>query len=107
MNERIRELANQAGFSIIGEKFYIDDHIEKFAELIIEDACRALNPMLRDMISRGQGQDLIRQHFNQRPGWICSKCGIDRTKDVCPKGHMAAVTGDCPMIGTAQTGVEE
>lgn len=35
-------------------------------------------------------------------GWVCSKCGIDRTKDVCPKGHMAAVTGDCPMIAVAQ-----
>lgn len=109
MNERIRELAEQAGFNDMGiwNIIGIQEYHEKFAELIIEDACRALNPMLRDMISRGQGQDLIRQHFNQRPGYICSKCGIDRTKNVCPKGHMAAVTGDCPMIGTAQTGVEE
>lgn len=111
MNERIRELADK----IWAEEYWTNPNtdkllpaqLNKFAELIIEDACRALNPMLRDMISRGQGQDLIRQHFNQRPGWICSKCGIDRTKNVCPKGHMAAVTGDCPMIGTAQTGVEE
>jgi len=36
---------------------------EKFAELIIAECCIALNPMLRDMISRGQGQELIRQHF--------------------------------------------
>lgn len=36
---------------------------EKYAELIIEDCCRALNPMLRDMISRGQGVDAIKQHF--------------------------------------------
>lgn len=37
-------------------------------------------------------------------GWVCPKCGIDRTKDQCPRGHMAAVTGDCPMIATAQVG---
>ena len=36
---------------------------EKFAELIVEEACRSLNPMLRDMISRGQAVDLIKKHF--------------------------------------------
>ena len=36
---------------------------EKFAELIIRECCIALNPMLRDMISRGQGVDMIKQHF--------------------------------------------
>jgi hypothetical protein len=37
--------------------------LEKFAELIVAEACQALKPMLRDMISRGQGAVLIRQHF--------------------------------------------
>ena len=36
---------------------------EKFAELIIEQCGIALSPMLRDMISRGQAYDMIRQHF--------------------------------------------
>lgn len=36
---------------------------EKFALLIVAESCRALNPMLRDMISRGQGVDLIKKHF--------------------------------------------
>lgn len=35
----------------------------QFAELIIEECCAALNPMLRDMISRGQGVELIRKQF--------------------------------------------
>lgn len=35
----------------------------KFAELIILECCRALHPMLRDMISRGHGVDLIKEHF--------------------------------------------
>jgi hypothetical protein len=34
-------------------------------------------------------------------GWMCSKCGTDRTKAPCPKGHSAALTGECPMVGTA------
>ena len=36
---------------------------EKFAELIIAECCVALHPMLRDMISRTQGVDLIKKHF--------------------------------------------
>lgn len=64
MNERIRELSDRA---LNGETIYYTaipvGFVERFAELIIEDACRALNPMLRDMISRGQGVDLIRKHF--------------------------------------------
>ena len=73
MNERIKLLAEQATSTVSVNhegyrgKGYTEQveffDKEKFAELIIEDACRALNPMLRDMISRGQGQDLIRKHF--------------------------------------------
>ena len=35
----------------------------KFAELIIKECGVALSPMLRDMVSRGQAYDLIKQHF--------------------------------------------
>ena len=62
MNKRIRQLAEQCTS--------IPNHLnppvfdqEKFAELIVDEACRALHPMLRDQISRGQGVDLIKQHF--------------------------------------------
>jgi hypothetical protein len=34
-------------------------------------------------------------------GWLCSKCGTDRTKEACPKGSSATLTGECPMVGTA------
>ena len=75
MNERIRQLVKQAGghFSTHNlasnpvqhrESVELwDKNIEKFAELIVQECCRALNPMLRDMISRGQGVDMIKQHF--------------------------------------------
>jgi len=67
MNERIRELAEQAT-SIQGPTpynpltFEVFDK-EKFAELIVKECGVALSPMLRDMVSRGQAYDLIKQHF--------------------------------------------
>jgi hypothetical protein len=36
---------------------------KKFAELIVRECGVALSPMLRDMVSRGQAYDLIKQHF--------------------------------------------
>ena len=75
MNKRIRQLVKQAGghFSTHNlasnpvqhrESIELwDKNIEKFAELIVQECCRALNPMLRDMISRGQAVNLIKQHF--------------------------------------------
>ena len=35
-------------------------------------------------------------------GWLCVKCGTDRTKAPCPYGYSAALTGQCPMVGVAQ-----
>lgn len=71
MNERIRELAEQADeyadtkLQMPGE-YHPDWHDvrdEKFAQLIVKECGIALNPMLRDMISRGQAHDLIKKHF--------------------------------------------
>ena len=67
MNERIRLLASQCYITgPIGpdgwpEYSRIDE--EKFAELIIAECCVGLHPMLRDMISRTQGVDMIVKHF--------------------------------------------
>ena len=85
MNERIRELAEQAGFhssAIIDlgtgtgvevwhkydiendqEHFPTDEMMTKFAELIVRECGVALRPMLRDMVSRGKAYDLIKEHF--------------------------------------------
>ena len=61
MNERIRELLEQAGvtYAVMPK----DTVYEKFAELIVRECSVALSPMLRDMVSRGQAYDLIKQHF--------------------------------------------
>jgi hypothetical protein len=63
MNERITELMIEAGKTIPGDKNIDADFCEKFAELIVRECGVALSPMLRDMVSRGQAYDLIKQHF--------------------------------------------
>lgn len=68
MNERIRELAEEAGIvpGIMGLKRFTYFDTEKFAKLIIAECCVALHPMLRDMISRTQGVDMIVEHFKDK-----------------------------------------
>jgi hypothetical protein len=64
MNERIKELMEQAGlYDFVIESMGINEEMEKFAQLIVAECCQALSPMLRDMISRGQGVELIKQQF--------------------------------------------
>jgi hypothetical protein len=66
MNERIRQLAEQAGFMDSWFSESGDDceqELKKFAELIVKECGVALSPMLRDMVSRGQAYNLIKEHF--------------------------------------------
>lgn len=61
MNQRIIELAEQAGYN--GHYATEDFDVEYFAELIVQECGVVLSPMLRDMISRGQAYELIKEHF--------------------------------------------
>ena len=63
MNERIKELAIEAGYDMDMD---MQQH-QKFAEAVIRECCIALQPALRDMISRGQGRELILEHFGFNP----------------------------------------
>ena len=68
MNEKIKQLWDDSIEEFSKQHQYATIMLpeplrEKFAELIVEEACRALHPMLRDQISRGQGVDLIKKHF--------------------------------------------
>jgi hypothetical protein len=66
MNERIQQLAEQATVDIKDEfGHWINSEFDKqkFAELIVQECGVALSPMLRDMVSRGQAYNLIKQHF--------------------------------------------
>jgi hypothetical protein len=99
MNARIRELADEAGLRftqlmsnpmvpVVDGK---ETDLEKFAEAIIRECCIALNPMLRDMISRGQGVDMIKLHFGMNPNEITTRMldtAIDQmTKQLAEKKH--------------------
>jgi hypothetical protein len=78
MNQRIRELAEQAHcyaceyawqtfrdnpHNPYNQGMYKQRYDSKFAELIVQECGVALSPMLRDMISRGQAVELIKKHF--------------------------------------------
>ena len=65
MNERIRDLALECIVENIASPVWVftDAELDQFADLIVRECGVALRPMLRDMISRGQAWDLIRQHF--------------------------------------------
>ena len=39
------------------------EFVQKFTELIVKECGVALSPMLRDMVSRGQAYNLIKEHF--------------------------------------------
>ena len=70
MNERIRDLAIKCGayHQVYDQKrFMVSSNfdVEQFAELIVKECGVALNPpvQVRNVISRGQAFDLIKQHF--------------------------------------------
>jgi hypothetical protein len=87
MNERIKELAVEARLITVDDttRYASDDEFEqKFAEAVIRECCIALNPMLRDMISRGQGREIILQHFDIDPKEI-SMLMLDRAIDQCKR----------------------
>jgi hypothetical protein len=64
MNERIQECWLKAAREDSGEKWDTqEEFIERFAREVIAECCVALHPMLRDMISRTKGVDLIVEHF--------------------------------------------
>ena len=77
MNDKIKELAEQAlKYADMQSDFLCESEnrdietsetqtlaFEKFAELIVKECGVALSPMLRDMISRDQAYNLIKEHF--------------------------------------------
>lgn len=64
---RFDDLMYAAGLTAQGCWDEFDDYdkqaIEKFAQLIVQECGVALSPMLRDMVSRGQAFNLIKEHF--------------------------------------------
>ena len=74
MKDIIKTIAESAGFALWKNEHWnpgdvvdwssrYDAELEKFAELIIQECRIALRPMLRDMISREEAYELIKEHF--------------------------------------------
>jgi hypothetical protein len=109
MNERIKQLAEQAGINLTPAQFsgVLEDEVdeftlEKFAELIVKEmlqTCEDHPAWTGRMIG-----EQIKQHFGieEPKGWVCPKCNADRTKIACPLGFGATVDGRCPMTVEAQ-----
>lgn len=85
MNERILELAEQAGWMMGDEVEGFNIRLEKFAQLIVQDCIRLCDQV--DIVGADECIDNIKEQFGveDSKGWICPKCGIDRTKDSCPQ----------------------
>ena len=70
MNEHIRQFERESHIDVYAlgrDRAQWEATLNKFADMIVRECCIALNPMLRDMISRGQGVDLIKLHFGMNP----------------------------------------
>ena len=71
MNERIRQLAEEAGIAIWGDAVYmyhptdtLDSAVlENFAELIVRECCDILDPGEHQLIARFQARKWLQEHF--------------------------------------------
>ena len=77
MNKAFDDLIYQSGLIASGcwedLDTYAQEAIERLFQLTVRECCIALNPMLRDMISRGQGVDMIKLHFGMNPKEITTR----------------------------------
>ena len=120
MNTRIKQLAEQAWDNLVDEmgdvvsedgslnSDFLHTYVQRFAELIVRECAYVADENYIHRGSRTCGLAII-QHFGveepkgyQPTGWVCPKCGTDRTKAACPRGRGAATDGSCPMFGVAQ-----
>jgi hypothetical protein len=105
MNERIKKFERQSGIELYGlglDRVKWEYALTKYTELIVRECANVADRYVVD--GDIDIAEIIKRDFgiDEHKGWVCSKCGVDRTKDVCPKGHWAAATGDCPMTAEAQ-----
>ena len=63
MNERILELAEQAGWMMGDEVEGFNTRLEKFAELIVRDCCDFIEAGHHSMVDRLSLSTYIKKHF--------------------------------------------
>ena len=63
MNERIKELAEQAGYSKDFVAIGLPNNMEKFAELIVKECMNVLDPGGHQLIARFHTRQWLSEHF--------------------------------------------
>ena len=63
MNERIKELAEQAGYSKEFLAIGLPNNMEKFAELIVKECMNVLDPGGHQLIARFHTRQWLSEHF--------------------------------------------
>ena len=63
MNERIKELAEQAGYSKEFLAIGLPNNMEKFAELIVKECMNVLDPGGHQLIARFHARQWLSEHF--------------------------------------------
>ena len=63
MNERINELAEQAGYSKEFLAIGLPNNMEKFAELIVKECIQVLDPGGHQLIARFHTRQWLSEHF--------------------------------------------
>ena len=107
MNKRIQELADEAELYAVSDNssmlfdVWKKRYTEKFAELIVKE-CADIGDLYEGGEYQVRTQILAHFGIEETEGWVCPRCGVDRTKNVCPHGYTATIEGKCPMIGVAQ-----
>lgn len=105
MNKQLRQFEKESKLEIFGlgaRREIWEAALEKYAELIVKEMLQTCEDHPA-WTGRMIGEE-IKQHFGvEEPrGWVCPKCGADRTKIACPMGFGAQVDGRCPMTAEAQ-----
>lgn len=106
MNKRLRQFEKESKLEIFGlgaRREIWERALEKYAELIVQD-CIDINKQELSFNAFEQLMNKYQDHFavEESKGWVCPKCGADRTKIACPQGFGATVDGRCPMTVEAQ-----
>ena len=63
MNEKIKELAEQAGYSKEFLAIGLPNNMEKFAELIVKECIQVLDPGGHQLIARFHTRQWLSEHF--------------------------------------------
>ena len=93
MNERFEQMMLEATKDMPQGYYVPGEYFQKFAELIVKECGVALSPMLRDMVSRGQAYNLIKEHFGVEEHAVCNHDWYSARNPVVKNGSVCVKCG--------------